>query len=94
MSGFGRLREPGPEEFPEWSRNRLKEVMSDPSVVNLVDAGPSYRWPFKNMSVGDEVSFYPTSTRAVWAAHAYGSSRGWKFKTFKEWPLTIVQRVK
>lgn len=93
MSNFGRLTEPDPEDYPEWSRKRLEQVWSDMSVINMLKMKKPYKWPFKGMQVGDELSFYPVSPAAVGAAHAYGSSRGWKFKSFQEWPLTIIQRV-
>lgn len=93
MSNFGRLPEPSPEDYPEWSRRRLEQVRADMSVINMLNFKKPYKWPFKDMGVGDEVSFYPVTKKAVAAAHAYGKTRGWKFKSFQEWPLTIVQRI-
>ena len=93
MSNFGRLVEPSPEDYPEWSRKRLEQVWSDMSVVNMLKMKKPYKWPFKDMQVGDEASFYPVTAKAVRAAHTYGAKRGWKFKSFQEWPLTIIQRV-
>ena len=81
------------EDYPEWSRKRLEQVWSDMSVVNMLKMNKPYKWPFKDMQVGDEASFYPVTAKAVRAAHTYGAKRGWKFKSFQEWPLTIIQRV-
>lgn len=81
------------DDYAEKAKKRLDEVMSRMDVHHILRMSHPRKWPFADMQVGDEVSFYPTCFEAAKAAHSHGQKRGKKFKSRSEWPLTIITRV-